>query len=246
MFCDNCGKRLIEGQCVCPSCGLKNPANAGTKGTTPIVRITCARLITIIAVTAVLSLLAGSLVTLGATRSAGTGKVSGVAGAVSTQAPPSIDGTWVSQGELDRPFTLNNGVITTSEIEDEPKKGTYTISDKPDDNGYYVLDLRFDDMGECTSDTSDTLDACKGKSFDITRFEIQPATGSDDGYISSFSLRPVLSKKQQKKVAKGKYYNNCAWSLGYMWYNGGNLGDCALDSSSFEPIKPEYWTMIRQ
>ena len=246
MFCTNCGKRLMEGQHACPYCGTECGVPAGKNGTARVIRITRARLVAAIAATAVVSLLAGSLITLGVTGRTGTGGSASIMGAASAQTPPSIDGTWVSQGELDRPFTLNNGVITTSDVEDAPKKGSYSISDKPDDNGYYVLDLKFDEMNECTSDTADTLASCKGRSFDITRFEIQPAKGSDDGYISSFTLRPVLSRKQQRKVSKGKYYDNCAWSLGYMWYNGGNLGDCALDPSTFEPIKPDYWTMIRQ
>ena len=244
MFCTNCGKRLIEGQYACPDCGTRRAAMAGK--TAHVIRITRARLAVIIAASVIVSLLAGSLVTWGVARGTGVGGSTAITGLASVQTPPSIDGTWVSQGELDRPFTLNNGVITTSDIEDGPGKGTYTISDKPDDNGYYVLDLRFDEMNECTSDTADTLESCKGRSFDITRFEIRPDKESDNGYISSFALRPVLSKKQQRKVSKGRYYDNCAWSLGYMWYNGGNLGDCALDPSTFEPVKPDYWTMIHQ
>ena len=165
--------------------------NVDRKGMASIVRITRARLITIISLTVILSLLTGSLVTLGVTKSAGEGRGPSVT-VTSTQTSPYIDGTWVSQAELNRPFTLNNGVITTSEVEDEPARGIYTISNEPDANGYYILELWFDGMDDCTSDTSDTLDECQDRSFDITRFEIQPAAGTDSSYISSFSLRPVL------------------------------------------------------
>lgn len=247
MFCTNCGKRLIEGQRTCPNCGMKSSVMVGKNSDARVIQITRARMAVVIAVATIISLLAGSLIAWGVTGKNGMHGLTAIVGSTVAQTPPSIDGTWVSQAEPDRPFNLNNGIITTPEIEDAPKKGYYTISDRPDNNGYYVLDLRFDDMNECTSDTADTLASCKGKSFDITRFEIQPSDkGSDDRYVSSFTLRPVLSKKQQRKVTKGKYYDNCAWSLGYTWYSGGKLGNCALDPSSFEPVKPAYWTMIRQ
>ena len=233
-----------QGTGYCTNCGTKIAMEDGSIG----MKASRGKLAISIAIACVSGMLIGSLATIGVLQWIGAIDASAAEGVFSSQStPPDIDGTWVSQGELDRPFTLSNGVITTSEVEDAPKKGTYVISDKPDDNGYYILDLKFGDMDECTSDTSDTLDSCKGKSFDITRFEIQTTDkGTEDGYVSSFSLRPVLSEKQKKKVKKDKYYDNCAWSLGYMWYNGGKLGDCAIDPSTFEPVKPEYWTMIRQ
>lgn len=198
MFCTNCGKRLIEGQYACPDCGTRRAAMAGK--TAHVIRITRARLAVIIAASVIVSLLAGSLVTWGVARGTGAGGSTAITGLASAQTPPSIDGTWVSQGELDRPFTLNNGVITTSDIEDEPGKGTYTISDKPDDNGYYVLDLRFDEMNECTSDTADTLESCKGQ--ELRHHPFRDPAGQGVGRRLHQLVRPA-SRALQETTEEG-------------------------------------------
>lgn len=136
MFCANCGKRLMEVQRACLYCGTKCAASTGTDCAAHVIGITRARLAAAIAATAIISLLAGLLIALGMTGRIGAGSSTSIMGSASAQTPPSIDGTWVSQGELDRPFTLDNGVIATSDVEDAPKKGSYTISDEPDGNGY--------------------------------------------------------------------------------------------------------------
>jgi len=155
---------------------------------------------------------------------------------------PDIDGTWVSQGDLDRPFTLNNGVLTTPPVEGEPEKGTYTISDEPDGNGYFVLTLQFDDMNECSSTSQEKCES--NSDLDINRFEIQTSDNSGS-YLRSFALRPILSSSDKEHVSDGYYYSTCPWDAGYSWYNGDDEDVCAITSDAV-PDNPEYWTMIRQ
>lgn len=163
-----------------------------------------------------------------------------------TNAPkkPDIEGTWVSKGDLDRPFTLNNGVLTTPSVEGEPEKGTYTISDEPDDDGYFVLTLQFDDMSKCSSTSQEECDS--DSYLDINRFEIQTDDNSGS-YITSFTLRPILSDSDAARVSAGQYYSTCPWDAGYSWMTGddGEEDVCAVGPDA-EPVNPEYWTMIRQ